>query len=204
MSNISSFPTAIPDGDDLILGSQTDVAGTPHTKNFTVQSIVDLAPGGSGSSYLPLAGGTLSGNLRIAKTFPSLELQELSGTSSNSRSIKFLNSLGTESGSIRNQVGPDGGGDPGITTGYYPTSIIKSYFNVGQSSFVWKMYESGTSAVETAMRVAVKNSSASRLTLYGGDVELDEASSGVILKSPNGTRYKLTVDNAGSLAVTAV
>ena len=56
MSNISSFPTAIPDGDDLILGSQTDVAGTPHTKNFTVQSIVDLAPGGgSGYSYLPLA-----------------------------------------------------------------------------------------------------------------------------------------------------
>jgi hypothetical protein len=44
MSNISSFPTAIPDGDDLILGSQTDVAGTPYTKNFTVQSIVDKVP----------------------------------------------------------------------------------------------------------------------------------------------------------------
>jgi hypothetical protein len=44
MSNISSFPTAIPDGDDLILGSQIDVAGTPHTKNFTVQSIVDKVP----------------------------------------------------------------------------------------------------------------------------------------------------------------
>jgi len=44
MSNISSFPTAIPDGDDLILGSQIDVAGTPHTKNFTVQSIVDKTP----------------------------------------------------------------------------------------------------------------------------------------------------------------
>jgi hypothetical protein len=44
MPNISSFPTAIPDGDDLILGSQTDVAGTPHTKNFTVQSIADRTP----------------------------------------------------------------------------------------------------------------------------------------------------------------
>ena len=44
MSNISSFPTAVPDGDDLILCSQTDVAGTPHTKNFTVQSIVDKVP----------------------------------------------------------------------------------------------------------------------------------------------------------------
>ena len=43
MANISSFPTAIPSGDDLILGSQTDVAGTPSTKNFTVQSVVDLS-----------------------------------------------------------------------------------------------------------------------------------------------------------------
>jgi len=63
MSNISSFPTAIPDGDDLILGSQIDVAGIPSTKNFTVQSIVDLVPGGGGGgSYLPLAGGTMTGN----------------------------------------------------------------------------------------------------------------------------------------------
>ena len=44
MSNISSFPTAVPDGDDLILGSQIDVAGIPSTKNFTVQSIVDKVP----------------------------------------------------------------------------------------------------------------------------------------------------------------
>jgi len=283
MSNISSFPTAIPDGDDLILGSQTDVAGTPYTKNFTVQSIVDLAPGGGGGgsylplaggtmsgnialgsnnitgintlygvnanitnvsatnlygtfwgtidstatattqainnnstkvatteyadraggtgSYLPLTGGTLSGNLRIAKTFPSLELQGLS-TSSNSKSIRFINPTGTEIGSIRHQTGPDGGGDPGITIkteGIYETS-----FRIGQSMFEWKMYESSTSAVETAMIVAIKNSSASRLTLYDGDIEIDEAGDGIILKSPNGTKYKVTVANGGSLVVTAV
>ena len=202
MSNISSFPTAIPDGDDLILGSQTDVAGTPSTKNFTVQSIVDLAPGGSGSSYLPLAGGTLSGNLRIAKTFPSLELQDLSTGSSNSRSIRFLNSIGTEGGSIRYQSGPDGGGDPGITI--KTEGLGRTSFRIGQSMFEWKMYESSTSAVETAMIVAVKNSSASRLTLYDGDIEIDEAGDGIILKSPNGTKYKVTVANGGSLVVTAV
>ncbi len=202
MSNISSFPTAIPDGDDLILGSQTDVAGTPSTKNFTVQSIVDLAPGGSGSSYLPLAGGTLSGNLRIAKTFPSLELQDLSTGSSNSRSIRFLNSIGTEGGSIRYQTGPDGGGDPGITI--KTEGLGRTSFRIGQSMFEWKMYEGSTSAVETAMIVAVKNSTASRLTLYDGDIEIDEAGDGIILKSPNGTKYKVTVANGGSLVVTAV
>ena len=286
MSNISSFPTATPDGDDLILGSQTDVAGTPHTKNFTVQSIVDLAPsGGSGGSYLPLAGGTmsgnialgsnnitgintlygvnanitnvsatnlygtfwgtidstatattqaisddstkvatteyvdratgtgsylplaggtLSGNLRIAKAFPSLELQDIPTSSSNSRFIKFLSSNGTETGSIRHKVGPDGGGNPGITTEYYIGSAIRTSFNVGQNLFEWKMYESSTGAVEKAMWLTPKVSSSSRLTLYGGDIELDEATRGIILKSPNGTKYKVTVDNAGNLAVTAV
>ena len=285
MSNISSFPTAIPDGDDLILGSQTDVAGTPSTKNFTVQSIVDLAPGGGGGSYLPLAGGTmsgnialgsnnitgintlyginanitnvsatnlygtfwgtidstatattqainnnstkvatteyvdraastgsylplaggtLSGNLRIAKTFPSLELQDFPTGSSNSKFIKFLSFNANETGSIRHQVGPDGGGDPGVTTEYYPTSTIRSSFNVGQNMFEWKMYESSTSAVETAMIVATKDSSASRLTLYDGDIEIDEAGDGIILKSPDGTKYKVTVANGGSLVVTAV
>ena len=203
MSNISSFPTAIPDGDDLILGSQTDVAGTPHTKNFTVQSIVDLAPGGGGGgSYLPLTGGTLSGNLRIAKAFPSLELQDIPTGSSNSRFIKFLNSNGTETGSIRHQVGPDGGGDPGITI--KTEGIGRTSFRIGQSLFEWKMYESSTSAVETAMLIAQKNSTASRLTLYSGDIELDEVGAGIILKSPDGTKYKVTVDNAGNLAVTAV
>jgi len=284
MSNISSFPTAIPDGDDLILGSQTDVAGTPHTKNFTVQSIVDLAPsGGSGGSYLPLAGGTMSGNialgsnnitgintlygvnanitnvsatnlygtfwgtidstatattqaisddstkvatteyvdratgtgsylpltggtltgnLKIAKSFPSIELQHSATGQSNGRLIKFLSASGTEVGSIRSQVGPEGGGDPGITI--EADGGGKTSFRAGQSLFEWKIYEDSTDTFEKAMWLTPKVSSSSRLTLYGGDIELDEASRGIILKSPNGTRYKLTVDNAGSLVVTAV
>ena len=36
-----------------------------------------------------------------------------------------------------------------------------------------------------------------------GNLELTTASSGVILRSPNGTRYKVTVSNAGSLSVAA-
>ncbi len=44
MSDISSYPTATPTGDDLILGSQKDDSNIFHTKNFTVQSIVDRTP----------------------------------------------------------------------------------------------------------------------------------------------------------------
>ena len=44
MSDISSYPIATPTGDDLILGSQKDDSNIFHTKNFTVQSIVDRTP----------------------------------------------------------------------------------------------------------------------------------------------------------------
>ena len=38
----------------------------------------------------------------------------------------------------------------------------------------------------------------------GGDIETSTASKGLILKSPNGTRYRVTVDNSGNLTTTAV
>ncbi len=203
MADISSYPQAIPAEDDLILGSQADEAGVHHTKTFTTQSVANLGSGGGGgSSYLPLTGGTLTGNLKIAKSFPSIELQHSATGQSNGRLIKFLNTSGTEVGSIRSQVGPEGGGDPGITI--EADGGGKTSFRAGQSLFEWKMYENSTDTFEKAMWLTPKVSSSSRLTLYGGDIELDEASRGIILKSPNGTRYKLTVDNAGSLAVTAV
>ena len=39
---------------------------------------------------------------------------------------------------------------------------------------------------------------------FAGDIETTTAGDGVILKSPNGTRYRLTVANDGSLSTTAV
>ncbi len=37
-----------------------------------------------------------------------------------------------------------------------------------------------------------------------GDFETSTASSGLFLTSPNGTRYRLTVDDSGNLTTTAV
>jgi len=42
------------------------------------------------------------------------------------------------------------------------------------------------------------------LTAATGDVEVATIAKGLILKSPNGTRYRVTVSNAGALVVTAV
>ena len=48
------------------------------------------------------------------------------------------------------------------------------------------------------------NIPASKLEVDGGDIEIDDSASGLILRSPNGTRYRVQVDNSGNLTTTAV
>jgi len=45
---------------------------------------------------------------------------------------------------------------------------------------------------------------ASKLTVENGDVEVTSIASGIILKSPNGTRFRITVNDDGSLQTTAI
>ena len=67
MAEISSYPIITPKAQDVLVGTETYVAsvaevlGNP-TRGFTVQSIVDLAVGGT---YLPVTGGTIAGNLSV-------------------------------------------------------------------------------------------------------------------------------------------
>ena len=43
-----------------------------------------------------------------------------------------------------------------------------------------------------------------RLGINGGDIEIQEANRGVIMRSPGGTKYRVTVANGGTLSVVAV
>jgi hypothetical protein len=61
------------------------------------------------------------------------------------------------------------------------------------------------------MRVDVNNnvgigttSPSSKLTVANGDVELTDSTKGVILKSPLGTRFRITVGDDGALTTTAL
>ena len=67
MAEISSYPVITPKAQDVLVGTETYVAGVAEvlgnpTRGFTVQSIVDLAVGGT---YLPITGGTIAGNLVV-------------------------------------------------------------------------------------------------------------------------------------------
>lgn len=44
----------------------------------------------------------------------------------------------------------------------------------------------------------------SRLHVFNGDVNIDQIGSGIILKSPNGSCWRITIDNAGNLVRTAI
>jgi hypothetical protein len=47
-------------------------------------------------------------------------------------------------------------------------------------------------------------SPASKLTVTGGDIEVTDSASGIILKSPDGTRYRVTVSDLGILSTASV
>lgn len=110
-----------------------------------------------------------------------------------------------------------------ITGNYSPTT--DSTYTLGTSSLYWKetytdrLYLNSTAYLDggTAGTLNVNanidmnwhelygawNISAHNTITAGGDVEITDATKGVILKSPDGTRYRLTAANGGTLTISA-
>jgi len=133
--------------------------------------------------------------------------------------------IGTTSPSAGAKLEVIGKGDQLGSTGFYVNSSFKDDNNVGvfichddtvnntgaiaginQLSFItygssWgeRMKITGSGNVGIG-----STSPTSKLTVAVGDIETSGVGYGIILKSPDGTRYKVTVANGGTLSVSAV
>lgn len=78
-----------------------------------------------------------------------------------------------------------------------------SLYNGTNDRFVWSadVATSSLAVGGTSNRILAPKS---KLHVYGGDVNIEQIGSGIILKSPNGQCWRITIDNTGNLVRTAI
>ncbi len=130
--------------------------------------------------------------------------------------IKLVNSTGAEKIILDGANSPDGGVIFNTTldvvhdTAIGAAATITNATSVGPtlllvSSAGGNLIEGGSPADLASFTVnSLGHIGASQLKVDGGDIEVEDINTGLILKSPNGTRYRVTVANGGTLTVSAV
>ena len=203
-------------GELLALGTSADYLGFSRPNSYTGKPAGTLgialgAPsGGLGNAY---AATVFAAGLQLADPFtggsPVVFSVSQSGSLSSTGTVTAAG-LATTNGNI---VG--GGalnlypqtGSPGLQIAYTGSTID---INPTDFSKTLRFYSGGYTDFRradgnTALRVtAAGEVQATNALTAGGDVEVSTISKGVILKSPDGTRYRLTVANGGTLTVAAV
>lgn len=173
---------SLSDGMQLKAGFTTGVAG--H---------LDILTGG-GSSFITLSTNnneavrvTAAGRVGIGTTSPTRKLDvehdgwdgvEIRTASANGSGINLINSQRNFALYSRSNAFHI----RDITDSDTPRFVIRSTGNVGIGT----------------------DSPTSKLDVAGGDIELNDVAAGIIMRSPDGTKYRITVANGGALTVTAV
>jgi hypothetical protein len=129
------------------------------------------------------------------------------GTTSPGAQLEINNPGGSSSATFRLQGGV--GGQIQFRNNSFPVGTISTGATGDMSFSTGTGSSSGTvsriTIVGSSGNVGVgTNAPASKLEVDGGDIEVDDSASGLILRSPNGTRYRVKVDNSGNLTTTAV
>lgn len=183
--------------------------------NLTIQGNTGISLSGGGASLFSGGGGNdteisdTNGVTRIALTTSNVVFPSGSvgiGTTSPGAQLEINNPGGSSVANFRLQGGL--GGQIQFRNNSFPVGLISTnatgtmQFSTGTGS------SSGTSSKITILssgNVGVgTNAPASKLEVDGGDIEVDDSASGLILRAPNGTRYRVKVDNSGNLTTTAV
>jgi hypothetical protein len=178
----------------IFIGPLTKAAAS----NETNQIVIGYDATGIGSNSVVLGNDSitktaLKGNVGIGTTSPTSKLHVAGELGTNlttfdsGAAVKITNTTATGKSWL-------------LTSGI--VNIHNEFFCIRQES----VSQPALIIAPTTNNVGVGiNSPPSKLTVASGDIEVSTAASGLILKSPDGTRYRITVPNGGaSLTITAV
>jgi hypothetical protein len=86
--------------------------------------------------------------------------------------------------------------------GLFSASQVRGVTSIseGNYSFVHS-FQSTVSGLRSAVLGGQNINATEDDTVYMPKVELDETGQGIIMKSPDGTRYKITIANGGTLSI---
>jgi hypothetical protein len=79
-----------------------------------------------------------------------------------------------------------------------------SLYNHQAAKFVWLSDDTNNAYMGVGSYNGIASMPKSRLHVFNGDVNIDQIGSGIIMKSPNGQCWRITIDNAGNFVRTAI
>jgi hypothetical protein len=163
----------------LHIEGNEDGSGSSDTRNFIF--IKNTTTSSSGADGIGIQAGSSSGETRLWHISPQYasrpQDQDFGTLYSNGQglSIWSSNRNSPTTGKIKFQVGGD-------ATGGFDRMVINELGNIGIGTSVPK----------------------SKLEVKDGDVYVNDATKGIILKSPNGNCWRITIDNTGNFVRTAI
>jgi len=165
--------------------------GTSLVEALTINSSQKVGIG----TASPLADLTVATQMSSSRT--SILYLDIDGTNTDGGGGEIVFSTSASSGDLTNYnakvTGTRVSGDGGDSELGFWTTLVSDNVASQQRMVITK---EGNVGIGTS-------SPASKLEVDGGDVEVSDSLNGLILKSPDGTRYRVTVANGGTLTVSA-